>query len=144
MSQAFDIAIAARTLAQEARGEPPAGQNAVAWVLRNRWAARRWGLSLASVCLWHAQFSGWYVATDPNFAYACNIAEDDPVLLAMTAIIKNVMAADRIDDPTGGALFYHANNMPVPPAWAATMRFLGVFGHQSFYTDQSAPITVSA
>lgn len=144
MSQAFDLAIGARTLAQEARGEPLAGQAAVAWVMRNRLASGRWGHSLASVCLWRAQFSGWNVPSDPNFAYACNVAEDDPVLLGMTTIIKNVTAADPSADPTRGALFYHANSMPTPPAWAATMRLLGEFGHQSFFTDQPAPAITTA
>lgn len=137
MTSAFDLQVAARTLAQEARGEPADGQYAVAWTLKNRLNSGRWGKSLASVCLWRAQFSGWYSPNDPNFAYACNLPDNDPVLLHMTALMQQAFDADH--DPTGGALFYHANSMPVPPIWAGTMRLLGQFGHQSFYTDHLAP-----
>jgi spore germination cell wall hydrolase CwlJ-like protein len=138
----FAEQVAARTLAQEARGEPLIGQQAVAQVLVNRLHTGRWGKSLASVCLWHAQFSGWYVPSDPNFAYACDLADDDPVLVHMAGLIDTALAC--ADDPTDGATHYFANSMPVPPAWSQTMRFCGQFGNQSFYSDQPPKVTVTA
>lgn len=148
MSWALDVA--ARTLCQEVRGEPMAGQQAVAWVIKNRLKSKRWGTSLASVCLWHAQFSGWWCPRgnpgqlyyDPNFAYACNLPDTDPMLQQMQALMSSVMNSDT--DPTAGALFYYANSMPTPPSWASTMRFLGQFGHQSFFTDQPASPVMGA
>ena len=107
---------AARTLAQEARGEPLEGQQAVAWVFRNRLETARWGHSLASVCLWRGQFSGWYVPSDPNFAYACGLGDDDPVLVAMEAIVDEVMAADLSSDPTNQSTHYYATSIAAP-AW---------------------------
>jgi spore germination cell wall hydrolase CwlJ-like protein len=133
------IETAARTLWQEARGEPAAGQQAVAWVIRNRLASGRWGHSLASVCLWRAQFSGWYVPADPNFAGACNLADNDPLLLSMMNIITSVMAADPASDPTGGAINYFACSMAQPPVWASTMTFCGQIGHQNFYRPNTEP-----
>lgn len=139
----WSMGTAARTLAQEARGEPIEGQTAVAHVLKNRLASGRWGESLASVCLWHAQFSGWWcprgvpVYYDPNFAYACNLDDNDSTLSHMMSVMQAAM--DSTTDPTGGALFYHASNMAVPPLWASKMRFCGQFGHQTFYSDQPAP-----
>lgn len=140
MTTAFDMQVAARTLAQEARGEPIDGQTAVAWVLKNRLATGRWGKSLASVCLWRAQFSGWYSPNDPNFSYACNLPDNDPTLSHMMSVMQAAMDGDT--DPTGGAIFYFANSMPTPPTWAATMRFCGQFGHQQFYSDQPKPEVV--
>lgn len=135
----FDIQVAARTLAQEARGEPPEGQTAVAWTLRNRLASERWGRSLASVCLWRAQFDGWYSprgnppVQDPNFAYACGLSDDDPVLLQMIQVINDVMSSDQ--DSTGGATHYYAMSMVTPPLWVEGATFCGQFGHQKFYKD---------
>lgn len=134
----FDTAVASRTLAQEARGEPPAGQIAVAWTLRNRLATGRWGKSLASVCLWRAQFSGWYVPTDPNFAYACNLADDDPTLLKMQQVLASLLAADADTDPTNGAISYYAASLSPAPYWASSMYPRGQFGHQLFFADTPA------
>lgn len=127
MSWAFDVA--ARTLCQEARGEPLEGQQAVAWVMKNRLASGRWGASLASVCLWPFQFSGWR-ATDPNFAYACSLRDDDPVLAHMQGVLQ--AALDGTDDPTGGAMWYHATGI-TPPTWAAGAISCGQFGNQLFF-----------
>lgn len=130
----FALQVAARTLWQEARGEPLAGQEAVAWVLRNRMFTGRWGQSLASVCLWRGQFSGWSSA-DPNFRPACELADDAPALNVLVNVINSIMSAGPDADPTGGALFYFADSMSVPPSWSGSMRFCGQFGHQKFFTD---------
>ena len=123
---------AARTLLQEARGEPLSGQIAVAHVFKNRLASGRWGTSLAAVCLWRGQFSGWYVPSDPNFAYACNIADDDPLLLKMVSIVEAAMNAD--NDPTQGATHYYAPSIE-PPPWINGATPCGKFGSQLFYKD---------
>lgn len=132
------LATAARTLCQEARGEPLEGQQAVAWVLRNRLADGRWGASLASVCLWHAQFSGWWCPRgtpayrDPNFAYACDMRDDDPMLIAMSQVLATVLAAEADADPTKKATHYYAESI-APPAWTKGAIFCGQFGKQRFY-----------
>lgn len=139
----LDLQIASRTLAQECRGEPPDGQAAVAWVIRNRLKAGQWGKTLASVCLWNRhvkgggqvfQFSGWR-EEDPNFAYAVDLPDADPVLLGMRALILKVMAADGSADPTGGAMSYFAASMNPPPPWSIGATSCGKFGHQLFWRD---------
>lgn len=131
MTWTFDTAV--RTLWQEARGEPLVGQQAVAWVIRNRLQSGRWGHSLASVCLWRAQFSGWYVPSDPNFSGACNLSDTDPVLEKLAQVLTDVMQADQATDPTDGAMWYYAASMTTPPAWAETAIPCGAIGHQIFF-----------
>ncbi len=138
MSSVFDIEVAARTLCQEARGEPLEGQQAVACVLKNRLASGRWGHSLSSVCLWNAhtpaggqgfQFSGWR-GQDSNFAYACTLADGDGMLSHMKAILQ--AAINSPTDMTKGAIFYF-NPSVVTPNWADETQFCGQWGHQRFY-----------
>jgi spore germination cell wall hydrolase CwlJ-like protein len=128
MTWALDVA--ARTLAQEVRGEPPEGQSAVAHVIKNSLATGRWGHSLASVCLWRGQFSGWYVPSDPNFAYACGLQDSDPILAKMRGVMQ--AALDSQDDPTQGATHY-ANLSVVNPMWVQGAIPCGKFGHHSFF-----------
>ena len=126
----WDLQVAARTLWQEARGEPLEGQQAVAHVIVNRRASGRWGSTLASVCLWHAQFSGWNSA-DPNFKAACALPDDDPILQKMVTIVT---AAESDPDSTHGAQFYYAASIP-EPSWVVNATFCGKFGSQIFYKD---------
>ena len=128
----WGLMTAARTLWQEARGEPLSGQIAVAHVLKNRLKSGKWGDSIASVCLWRGQFSGWYVPRDPNFAGACNLADDDPKLLALAEIIKAALASTT--DPTNGATHYYAPSIE-PPPWISGATPCGQFGSQLFYKD---------
>ena len=85
----FDEHNAGRTLAMEVRGEPPEAQSAVAHVLINRLKTGKWGHTLAAVCLWRNQFSGWAYPSDPNFAYACGLRDDDPVLVKMLGVLHD-------------------------------------------------------
>ena len=137
----WNTGTAARTIWQEARGEPLIGQQAVAHVLVNRAADGRWGKTLSEVCLWHMQFSGWR-SIDPNFSAACRLPDTDPNLVAYAGLISAAMAHE--PDPTGAALFYYALSIP-QPGWAATMRKCGTFGHQVFLSDRpgAGPVAMS-
>lgn len=126
------LEVSARTLAQEARGEPIDGQTAVAWVIKNRLVSGRWGKSLATVCLWPYQFSGWRGPQDPNFTYACTLPDDNSVLLFMKDIMQKVL--DSNVDPTSGATHYaNLSILPQKPAWIVGATLCGKFGNQSFY-----------
>ena len=127
----FDENIAARTLIQEARGEPPEGQRAVAHVLLNRLKEGRWGKSLSAVCLWPKQFSGW-TPSDPNFDYVRKISDADPLMVKMLKVLND---AKVLQDNTGGANHYHADY--VTPSWAKSMRQTAKIGRHIFYTDKA-------
>lgn len=130
MTWAFEVA--ARTLCQEVRGEPLEGQQAVAYVIKNRLSSGRWGNSLATVCLWPYQFSGWRGPQDPNFTYACRLPDDDPTLDHMRSVMQ--VALDGVTDPTDGATHYcHLSILPQPPAWIKGSIHVGKFGSQDFY-----------
>lgn len=126
------LSTAARTMWQECRGEPLEGREAVAHVIKNRLETGRWGPSLASVCLWRGQFSGWYMPHDPNFEGACNLGEGAPALTAMRALIQGAMSGE--PDPTGGATHYYADTIPAP-AWVEGATFCCQIGHHRFYKD---------
>lgn len=128
----WGLETAARTLWQEARGEPLEGQQAVAWTFRNRLQDGRWGKSLASVCLWKGQFSGWYMPHDPNFALACGLLDDDATLAKMRAVVTDVMTAPAVQDPTHGATHY-LNDAVANPAWDDKATFCCKIGRHKFY-----------
>lgn len=102
--------------------------------MKNRMASGRWGKSLASVCLWRGQFSGWYIPSDPNFAYACGLRDDDPMLEHMRGVMSAALAS--VDDPTNGATHYvNLGSVIQPPAWIAGATHTGKFGHHDFYKN---------
>lgn len=129
----WNLGTAARTLFQEARGEPIEGQQAVAHVIHNRLNSGKWGASLFEVCTSEYrgiyQFSGWS-RTDPNRIKAARLADNDPQLLPLAAIMQSVIGG--APDFTGGASHYFAMSIPAP-AWAAEMTPCGQFGHQLFF-----------
>lgn len=129
----FETAV--RTLWQEARGESDEGRTAVAHVIWNRLASRKWGNTLACVCLAPFQFSGWN-AHDPNRLAVAEVPDDDPMLDHLRLILT---VAQHAPDPTEGALYYYAASLPEPPQWAAEMKFAGRFGNQLFYRPRPAP-----
>lgn len=130
----WDMQVAGRTLCQEVRGEPIAGQEAVAHVFKNRLKTGRWGKTLASVCLWRGQFSGWYVPSDPNFSYACSLADTDPTLSHMMSVMQAALDSDK--DPTSGATHYaNLSILAQKPAWITGATFCCKIGAHSFYRD---------
>lgn len=128
----WDEQIAARTLWQEARGEPYEGQRAVAHVLLNRLKDGRWGKNLASVCLYPLQFSGWN-AHDPNRRAVAALEDNDSELLSLLSILDHAQGEI---DPTEGAMFYYAPAIVGEPSWAKDMIFCGKFGSQMFFKEK--------
>ncbi len=127
----FSMAIAARTLWQEARGEPDIGRRAVAHVLANRLKRGTWGTTLAEVCLYPFAFSGWN-PRDPNRLKAARLADDDLELAACARLIAAATSGSDID-PTLGALSYYAPERVGEPEWARRMTPCGRFGTQLFF-----------
>lgn len=130
---AFDREIAALTIYCEASGEPPEGRIAVAATLFNRLHARRFGATIAAVCLARYQYSEWLddKADNANLLRAAGVADSDPVLQDCLEAF-DIAAGGK--DPTGGATHYYAVSIP-PPAWAATGEFTIQIGHHRFYKN---------
>lgn len=127
----WQLLTAARTLWQETRGEPAIGRNAVAHVIWNRMRSGRWGHTLAGVCLYRDQFSGWR-SSDPNFQASCNLPDADPLLQEFVKILE---VAENEPDPTGGAMWYVAEWLNPKPPWTEHAESKGKFGTQLFYTN---------
>src|SRR4051812_36183443 len=128
----WDMAVAARTLYGEARGETESAQRAIAHILVNRLRARRWGDNLASVCLAPMQFSAWN-ASDPNRIKMAAVPEDDPMLVKLGEFIEDALSGE--PDPTNNGTHYFADSMIKPPSWVVGATFCGKFGHHLVYRD---------
>lgn len=130
----FDLQMAARTLYGEARGEPEAGQRAVAHVIVNRLRSNRWGPTLASVCVWDRQFSSWN-NTDPNRTMLVSLSENDPAVVTFGRYVEEALS--RVDpDPTQGALWYY-NPAIAKPAWDQGQSFVQIGNHRFFTKDHA-------
>lgn len=99
--------ILAKTLWGEARGEGQAGQQAVACVILNRARRKYRGDSVSAVCRWPSQFSCWN-ANDPNRALLDRLDPAADAAYATALAVADLALTGRLDDPTRGALHYHA------------------------------------
>jgi N-acetylmuramoyl-L-alanine amidase len=108
----------------EARSERVEGQLAVAHVTANRVAHKEWGSTICDVVYEHKQFSWTFLLEDhtPHETPAYNKAK----VIARDVLIGNT------EDPTHGAVFYHASY--VNPSWAKYMDLSKVIGLHIFYT----------
>ena len=125
-----DLDTLARTIFGEARGEPLQGQQAVAWIVRNRvehpgW----WGRTVASVCLAPYQFSCW-LESDPNREKMEALSTADPEYQILYEVGRSVMAGE-VDDPTNGAVNYKV--VGTPAKWAEGVEPSCIIGSQEFY-----------
>lgn len=133
----WDFDTAARTLWQEARGEVLDGQRAVAHVIVNRLKTRRWGSTLAAVCMWPSQFSGWNNSSESQRVRTAELPDTDPALIHCGAVLQAALSEP---DMTNGALYYYAPDLLTqPPFWARTMTHCGRFGTQEFFKPSEPP-----
>lgn len=138
----FDIEAAARTVIGEARGEPAEGQEAIAWVIRHRAIAGRFGgPTLAQVCLrsgrtpsglWVPQFACWNLG-DPNREFIGEMGLHHVALMQAIAMVERVMYADLGLDPIGGATHYA--QIATNPFWAAGHDPVKIIGNHAFYAN---------
>lgn len=127
-----DVYCLAQNIYHEARGEPMAGKLAVGHVVLNRMADRRFPKLACSVIKqggekrrYRCQFSWW-----------CDGRSDrarNQVAWQESMVIAFLIRAGVTADPTGGALWYHANY--VRPFWSNEMRLNVRIGKHIFYTD---------
>ena len=114
----------------EARGESLEGQQAVAWVIRNRWSHPCWwGHDLKSVILTPWQFS-WTQTSNPEHIDPAHL----PDLSAFKKIVQDVTNGV-IPDPTDGSVLYFADYMKPWPKWACKSKFTVQIGQHRFYQE---------
>ena len=108
----------------EARSESMEGQIAVAQVTLNRVAHSEWPSTICEVVYEPKQFSWTHLLKDHSATEAR--AWKKAQIIARDVMIGNV------EDPTYGAVFYHANY--VDPNWAEYVDLTKVIGNHLFYT----------
>jgi N-acetylmuramoyl-L-alanine amidase len=116
----YDDFLAALCIWREARGEPYAVKQAVAFVLWNRLndPKNRWPKRLASVVLQPLQFSS-FNANDPNATKLPDPTHEldwEAWQEAQTAL-DSVYTANPGQDPTEGATNFYNSSIPTP-SWA--------------------------
>jgi|TARA_R110002050_G_scaffold9580_5_gene33951 N-acetylmuramoyl-L-alanine amidase len=114
----------------EARGEPAAGQLAVAHVIQNRVRSGRYPDSFCEVVT-EARSVGLHRC---QFSFYCDGKReailDDVAWLASRVIAE---ASLHVNDITEGATHYHSTS--VDPAWASSMTVTIKIGNHIFYSD---------
>jgi len=113
----------ADNLHYEARGESLAGIRAVASVVLNRVASKRWPNSICRVVYQSKQFS-----------WANDYRARNPKLVAYTQKVQRVVVkamAGRLKDNTRQATHYHT--LAVYPKWASRLKMTEVIGFHVFY-----------
>lgn len=125
----------------EARNEPDEGQFAVAHVVLNRIADRRFPDTVCKVI----RQGGERVRHRCQFSWWCDGRSDRPRNLRKWRNIK-AMAEEvywgRSADPTGGALWYHADY--VSPYWGRIFQRSRQIGRHIFYHDRKKPTQVAS
>lgn len=139
----------ALTILGEAGGEGPAGQRAVAWVIRNRAESGRYPSDPVAVALQHNpagyyQFATWASADKGGNQPARRYTEGSRTYNNALRIIDEVFSG-ATTDPTGGAFNYYANTGPnaiVAPSWfsrAATAGTVQIGNH--LFAARKTPAT---
>ena len=116
----------------EARGEPDAGQVAVAYVTLNRAHAKK--MSVCDVVAEPHQFSwttGGIMMRVNGWTLLPHMVPKDIRALQKAVQIARLAMSRKVEDPTQGALFYHADY--VSPYWKHGMTQIAAIGQHRFY-----------
>jgi N-acetylmuramoyl-L-alanine amidase len=150
-----DLDTMARTLWAEARGEPLAGQVAVASVILNRALRPAFAHDLAGaagavarVCKAPWQFSCWnhddpnrpLIAPDPYNEREMANALKWGDYGSQRSLAAGVLEARTPDNTNGADMYYAPQGMDgVVPDWAAKCKQTAVIGHQIFFDSRKSP-----
>jgi len=126
-----EVAVFAKTIWGEARGEPIEGMLGVAWTIKNRADRPRWPNTLIDVCLQPAQFSIWN-PKDPNFKKVIAAPLASPAFYRAVFVALGVVLG-YLNDPTNGADHYHTKE--IDPSWNDNMTVVAEIGNHIFYRD---------
>jgi hypothetical protein len=135
-----EIGCLALTIYHEARGEPELGKRAVAHVVMNRSRDARFPQQLCDVA-WQDRGP---LGDDCQFTWTCDGLSDLPkdarAWQESLDIAKQVYDG-KSEDPTGGALWFHADH--VDPMWRQAMEPGQQIGHHIFYLGPSGTVTAA-
>lgn len=127
-----DVYCLAQNIYHEARGEPMEGKLAVGHVVLNRMADRRYpGLACSVI-----RQGGEARRHRCQFSWWCDGRSDEArnrIAWQESLVIAYLIRAGVTPDPTGGALWYHADY--VEPDWAKRLNRHVQIGKHIFYTD---------
>ncbi len=132
MQRAGDVQCLAENIYFEARGEPLAGQYAVAEVTLNRTHARNFPHDICQVVhetRWdpdRRRFVADFSWTERGALYP----EDGPAWRQAMAVANDVYQ-DMHEPVVPGALFYHATN--IRPEWSRNRKVIATIGNHVFY-----------
>lgn len=89
----------------------------IAGVILNRADSPRWwGHDVASVCLCHGQFDGWFWG-DPNFLPMLTVDDTNPSYALALVIADRAVRGEPINR-ANQATHYFAKSLGTPPQWA--------------------------
>lgn len=114
----------------EARSEPAAGQIAVAAVVLNRVANPAFPDNICDVVMQGAEHGRHRC----QFSWHCDGLDDTPRNTAAwekALMVARLVLSGGHDDPSGGALWYHADH--VQPDWSRRLAMIARIGHHLFY-----------
>ena len=126
------IACIALAIYFEARSEPLEGQVAVANTIMNRVASESFPNTPCEVVKQGRYWAGHPVRNACHFSYWCDGKReriDDQQ--AYTQALSIAVNAERLFDVTGGATYYHRDD--VQPYWASTVMLQRKIGRHLFY-----------
>jgi spore germination cell wall hydrolase CwlJ-like protein len=127
-----DMKCLATAIYFEARGEPVAGQVAVAQVVLNRLRSIRYPKSVCGVV-----YQNWQAHNRCQFSFACDGKSDVPLEAAAWGRARNIAAEALAHPPSvwvlGSATLYHARY--VKPAWAPKVTLVSSIGQHMFYVE---------
>jgi len=115
----------------EARGEPRDGQLAVAMVVMNRVKDPRFPNNVCDVVKQGGEAQGC------QFSWWCDGRSDrptDPAAWAQSRRLAEEVLAGQLEDPTDGALWYHADH--IKPGWKMAITQGPTIGRHVFYASR--------
>jgi len=121
----------AMNIYHESRGEPLAGQLAVAQVTMNR--AQGEAKNVCKVVLKPHQFSWTTRLVKKNHELVKKGLPKDEEAWAWAQLIARLALLDILPDITDGATYYHAAR--VCPEWSKVMNQVAIFGDHKFYVS---------
>jgi spore germination cell wall hydrolase CwlJ-like protein len=124
-----DLRCLALNIYHEARSEPRSGQIAVARVTMNRVESSSFPSSVCDVVR-----QGGEQRNRCQFSWWCDGKSDEPTeerAWRRSLEIGKRVLADKVSDPTDGALFYHADY--VQPKWSRSFNRTAQIGRHLFY-----------